>query len=72
MRKLITLTLLSLLFGVYTQAQNVTEAIDNQPVMEQQGKIYVVLLVCLVVLGGLIAYLFLIDKRISQIEKEKR
>jgi uncharacterized membrane protein YqgA involved in biofilm formation len=40
--------------------------------METQGKIYVVLFVCLVVLGGLIAYLFMLDKRISQLEKEKK
>jgi hypothetical protein len=71
MRKLITLTIISLLFAFFTRAQTVTEEINKQPVMEQQGKIYVVLLVCLVVLGGLIAYLFMLDKRISQMEKEK-
>jgi hypothetical protein len=40
--------------------------------MEQEGKIYVVMLVCLVVLGGLIAYLALLDRRIAKLEKEKK
>jgi hypothetical protein len=72
MRKLIILSLLSILLCTYTNAQNITDQATQQPVMETQGKIYVVLFVCLVVLGGLIAYLFMLDKRISQLEKEKK
>ena len=40
--------------------------------MEQEGKIYVVMLVCLVVLGGLIIYLLLLDRSIAKMEKEKK
>jgi hypothetical protein len=72
MRKLIILSLLSILLCTYTNAQHITDQATQQPVMETQGKIYVVLFVCLVVLGGLIAYLFMLDKRISQLEKEKK
>jgi hypothetical protein len=72
MRKLIILSLLSILLCTYTNAQHITDQPTQQPVMETQGKIYVVLFVCLVVLGGLIAYLFMLDKRISQLEKEKK
>ena len=40
--------------------------------MEQEGKIYVVMLVCLVVLGGLIGYLITLDRRIAKMEKERK
>ncbi|MBU6158195.1 MAG: hypothetical protein KGP35_04095 [Bacteroidetes bacterium] len=40
--------------------------------MQQNEKIYVVMLVCLVVLTGLIAYLFRLDKKLSKWEKEKK
>ncbi len=72
MRKIIALSLLGILFNLYSFAQSVTEKTAIKPIMEQEGKIYVVLFVCLVVLGGLISYLFILDKRISQMEKEKK
>ena len=40
--------------------------------MEQEGKIYVVMLVCLVVLGVLIIYLLLLHRSIAKMEKEKK
>jgi hypothetical protein len=72
MRKLIIITLLAILQNMSSVAQSAAEQRTTKPLMEQEGKIYVVMLVCLVVLGGLIAYLFLLDKRISQMEKEKK
>lgn len=72
MRKLFIITLLAILHHFSSNAQNIAEQAAAKPMMEQEGKIYVVLFVCLVVLGGLIAYLFMLDKRISNMEKEKK
>ena len=72
MRKLTLIILLAIFYHMPLFAQNVAEASAAKPIMEQEGKIYVVMLVCLVVLSGLIAYLFVLDKRISQMEKEKK
>ncbi|MFN8243945.1 MAG: CcmD family protein [Ferruginibacter sp.] len=39
--------------------------------MRGNGKIYVVVASCLLILLGLFAYVFLIDRKISRMEKEK-
>ena len=39
-------------------------------VMRSNGKIYVVVAVCLTILIGLFIYVFLIDRKISRLEKE--
>ena len=39
--------------------------------MRSEGKIYVVVAIVLVVLGGLIGYLFLLDRKVSRIEKSQ-
>ena len=48
---------------------------DNKPemadVMRSNGKIYVVVAVCLTILIGLFIYVFLIDRKISRLEKGK-
>ncbi len=46
---------------------------NNEPsgAMVSNGKIYVVLFVCLVILAGLIGYLFMLDRKISKMEKQK-
>jgi hypothetical protein len=72
MRKLIIIFSLVIFYTFPSIAQSVAEQPAVKPVMEQEGKIYVVLFVCLVVLGGLIVYLFMLDKRISHLEKEKK
>ncbi|NJM26556.1 MAG: CcmD family protein [Bacteroidia bacterium] len=38
--------------------------------MRAEGKIYVVVAIVLIVLLGLVAYLFLLDKKIGRLEKE--
>jgi NADH:ubiquinone oxidoreductase subunit 6 (subunit J) len=48
-------------------AQNKEELND---IMRSNGKIYVVVAVCLTILIGLFIYVFLIDRKISKIEKE--
>jgi len=44
--------------------------LQKDDVMRSNGKIYVVVAVCLTILTGLFLYVFLIDRKISKIEKE--
>jgi hypothetical protein len=67
MRKSIVF-LLSFLFttvSLFAQSNNETSA------MVSNGKIYVVLAVCLTILGGLVLYLVHIDRKLSALEKKK-
>jgi CcmD family protein len=53
-------------FSVQAQAAAATDDI-----MRSNGKIYVVMAVCLTILIGLFAYVFSIDRKITKLEKEK-
>ena len=55
-----------LLFSVISFAQNKPEMAD---VMRSNGKIYVVVTVCLIILIGLFLYVMRIDRKISRHEK---
>jgi len=44
---------------------------DMADAMRSNGKIYVVVAVCLTILIGLFIYVFLLDKKISKLEKGK-
>lgn len=54
---------------------SVVFAQDTKPemadMMRGNGKIYVVVAVCLTILIGLFIYVFLLDRKISRLEKEK-
>lgn len=41
-----------------------------EDMMRSNGKIYVVVAVCLTILIGLFVYVFLVDRKISKIEKD--
>jgi uncharacterized membrane protein len=43
---------------------------NTEELMRSSGKIYVVVAVCLTILTGLFIYVFLIDRKISKLEKE--
>jgi hypothetical protein len=49
-------------------AQDKVEMADS---MRSNGKIYVVVAVCLTILIGLFIYVFMLDKKISRVEKNK-
>jgi tetrahydromethanopterin S-methyltransferase subunit D len=49
-------------------AQDANPEVD---VMRSSGKIYVVVAVCLTILIGLFIYVFLLDRKISRLEKGK-
>lgn len=65
--KKFTLTLLSIFTFLISNAQESIEMADH---MRSEGKIYVVVVVLAVILIGLFIYLFTIDKKVSQLEKE--
>jgi tetrahydromethanopterin S-methyltransferase subunit D len=48
-----------------------TDKPEMADMMRSNGKIYVVVAVCLTILIGLFIYVFLIDRKISRLEKEK-
>ncbi len=62
------LVVAALLVTVVSQAQDNNGSTD---VMRSNGKIYVVVAVCLTILLGLFLYFFSIDRKISKLEKEK-
>lgn len=64
----------SLLFVVCCLCSNILFAQDKPEmadVMRSNGKIYVVVAVCLTILIGLFIYVFLLDRKISRLEKGK-
>jgi tetrahydromethanopterin S-methyltransferase subunit D len=65
----ISLALLAVLCGPVLMAQ------ENKPemadLMRSNGKIYVVVAVCLTILIGLFIYVFSIDRKVSRLEKNK-
>jgi quinol-cytochrome oxidoreductase complex cytochrome b subunit len=67
MNKLILIVIVSF-FSTLAYAQDKPEMAD---VMRSNGKIYDVVAVCLTILIGLFLYVFVIDRKISKIEKNK-
>lgn len=60
--------LLAALFSSFNaSAQDKVEMADT---MRSNGKIYIVVAVCLTILIGLFAYVFSLDKKISRFEKQ--
>lgn len=65
MKKYICLLLLTIVsFGASAQDAEMAD------VMRSNGKIYVVLGIVLIVLVGLITYLFLLDRKITRVERQ--
>lgn len=60
------LLVMGLLFSILSFAQDKPEMADT---MRSNGKIYVVVAVCLIILIGLFVYVWGIDRKIRKIEK---
>jgi hypothetical protein len=62
----------SILFVAFFLISNYSFAQDTASAdgMRSNGKIYVVMAVCITILAGLIIYLISIDRKISKIEKQ--
>lgn len=58
----------ALLFICITASAQATAGTED--VMRSNGKIYVVVAVCLTILIGLFLYVFSIDRKLSKLEKE--
>jgi TRAP-type C4-dicarboxylate transport system permease small subunit len=54
---------------VFSQTASSTEETDF---MNGEGKIYVVMVVCIVIIAGLIIYLINLDRKISRLERMKK
>ena len=48
-----------------------TQSVEMADTMRSNGKIYIVVAVCLTILVGLFMYVFSLDRKISKIEKEQ-
>ncbi|TWI79108.1 hypothetical protein IQ13_3507 [Lacibacter cauensis] len=59
-----------LLFATSAAAQ--AEQPEMADAMRSNGKIYVVVVVCLIILFGLIGYVIRIDRKLSKLEKQTR
>ncbi len=70
LRYFISMALLSCNMAVWSQDS--TGKVEMADTMRSNGKIYVVVAVCLTILFGLILYLVRLDRKISKLEKEKR
>ena len=64
----ILLVIFGMILHIAAFAQEKPEMAD---VMRSNGKIYVVVAVCLTILIGLFIYVFLLDRKISRLEKGK-
>ena len=69
MRKL-TLFILALLCCLTVFAQQV-QSVEMADTMRSSGKIYVVIATIVIIFAGLAIYLFMIDRRLKKVEKEK-
>ena len=61
-------SLIFLIASIYSYAQQKVEMADT---MRSNGKIYVVVAVCITILAGLFIYIFFLDKKISRFEKNR-
>ncbi|RYD93988.1 MAG: CcmD family protein [Sphingobacteriales bacterium] len=66
------LFLLALLFSTAVSFAQDTNQVEMADTMRANGKIYVVVAVCLVILIGLFLYMIRVDKKVSRLEKESR
>ncbi len=54
--------------AVFAQANN--EPVEMADVMRSNGKIYIVVAICLTILIGLFIYVWSVDRKVSKLEKE--
>ena len=67
--KKFTLTILGFLISIFGFSQNPNQ-VEMADVMRDNGKIYVVVGVLLILFFGFLSYLILLDKKVSKLEKE--
>ena len=65
----LSLLIFTLLLSIVSFAQD--KPVEMADVMRSNGKIYVVVTVCLTILIGLFIYVFILDRKITRLEKGK-
>ncbi len=68
--KFISIFFLSLTSISFAMAQTKAEP-EMATLLRSNGKIYVVVASCVIILFGLFIYMYLVDKRISKLEKKE-
>lgn len=64
------LLIATILFSCATMAQSVVASVgEKKEFMRSNEKVYVVMAVVLIILGGLFMYVYRLDRKISQLEK---
>jgi len=58
-------------FNLIAQTSSIPAAARESSFMRSEGKIYVVMVVVITILGGLILYVSRLDKKLSKLEKGK-
>ena len=61
------LSFVAMLFSVFVFGQEKVEMADS---MRSNGKIYVVVAVCLIILIGLFVYVLSVDRKLKRLEKD--
>jgi uncharacterized membrane protein YciS (DUF1049 family) len=66
--------ILLLLFIVFTAVTAFAQddKVEMADVMRSNGKIYIVVIICLTILAGLFFYVFTLDRKISKLEKSNK
>ena len=67
--KRLSFTVMAVLFSMISFAQEKT-AVDMADTMRSNGKIYVVVAVCLIILIGLFLYVMSVDRKLRRLEKD--
>ena len=71
MRKFLKSFVCGIIFLMISLCSFAQQKVEMADAMRSNGKIYVVVAVCITILIGLFIYLFFIDKKISRFEKNK-
>lgn len=58
--------------GLFSPLMGLAQDAEMADQMRAEGKIYVVVAVILIIFAGLVAYLILIDRKVSKLEKNLR
>jgi uncharacterized membrane protein YqgA involved in biofilm formation len=69
MKKLLTLISICLTAGISMAQTTEPEMAD---MMRSEGKIYVVVAIILIILGGLLGYLFALDRKVRHLENNSQ
>jgi hypothetical protein len=65
------LVFIAFFIQITVQAQNTIAEGENEGFMRSDGKIYVVLAIVLTILAGFLFYLVRLDRKITDLEKQK-